>query len=277
MKKLAAMMTIALAAASAGMSVSAAEAMSVWIDANKAVAEDGTLKVSVQSNGEITDGLIEITYDSEVLSIEESDIVPDEQVAMYSVNLEEDTVKIAYLAENAMEQGDFMTLNFKMSSETKLEDAAKALEALTGTNYKEDGTTVSESEIGIVQLNAGDGSTDDGNGEGKDDEKDDSGKDDKDDSSDNGKEDNKNDSSNSDSSNKNDGNNSNSSGNSDNKTNTGSGSQNGTSENKTTTTGTSAKTGDNSQILIPAVLAAAAAGVFAVVGFKKKGEGKNEI
>lgn len=286
MKKLAAMMTIALAAASAGMSVSAAEAMSVWIDANKAVAEDGTLKVSVQSNGEITDGLIEITYDSDVLSIEESDIVPDEQVAMYSVNLEEDTVKIAYLAENAMEQGDFMTLNFKMSSETKLEDAAKALETLTGTNYKEDGTTVSESEIGIVQLNSGDGKDDgkddsgkdDGKDDsGKDDEKDDSGKDDKDDSSDNGKEDNKNDSSNSNSSNKNDGNNSNSSGNSDNKTNTGSGNQNGTSENKTTTTGTSAKTGDNSQILIPAVLAAAAAGVFAVVGFKKKGEGKNEI
>lgn len=277
MKKLAAMMTIALAAASTGMSVSAAEAMSVWIDANKAVAEDGTLKVSVQSNGEITDGLIEITYDPEVLSIEESDIVPDEQVAMYSVNLEEDTVKIAYLAENAMEQGDFMTLNFKMSSETKLEDAAKALETLTGTNYKEDGTTISESEIGIVQLNAGDDSTDDGNGDGKDDDKDDSGKDDKNDSSDSGKEDNKNDSSNSDSSNKNDGNNSKPSGNSDNKTNTGSGNQNGTSGNKTTTTGTSAKTGDNSQILIPAVLAAAAAGVFAVVGFKKKGEGKNEI
>lgn len=270
MKKLAAMMTIALAAATAGMNVSAAEAMSVWIDANKAVLQDNTLKVSVQSNGEVTDGLIEITYDSDVLSIEEADVVLDEQVAMYSVNLEDETVKIAYLAEDAMEQGEFVTLNFKMSSETKLEDAAKALETLTGTNYKGDGTVVSASEIGIIQLGSGDDSGDDGK-----DDSSDSGKDDKDDSSDNGKEDNKNDSSNSNNNNKNDGNSSNSSGTSDNKTNTGSGSssaQNGTSGNKTTATGTSAKTGDHNQILIPAVAAVAAVGAFAALRYKKKGE-----
>lgn len=266
MRKLAAMMTIALAAATAGMNVSAAEAMSVWIDANKAVLQDNTLKVSVQSNGEVTDGLIEITYDSDVLSIEEADVVLDEQVAMYSVNLEDETVKIAYLAEDAMEQGEFVTLNFKMSSETKLEDAAKALETLTGTNYKGDGTVVSASEIGIIQLGSGD--------DGKDDSSD-SGKDDKDDSSDNGKEDNKNDSSNSNNNNKNDGNSSNSSGTTDNKTNTGSGSssaQNGTSGNKTTAAGTSAKTGDHNQILIPAVAAVAAVGAFATLRYKKKGE-----
>lgn len=263
MKKLAAMMTIALAAATAGMNVSAAEAMSVWIDTNEAVLEDDTLKVSVQSNGEVTDGLIEITYDSDVLSIEEADIVLDEQVAMYSVNLEDETVKIAYLAENAMEQGEFVTLNFKTKSETELANAANALEALTGTNYKEDGTTISASEIGIIQLGSGDDSTDDG----KDDEKDDS--------SDNGKEDDKNDSSNSGNNNKNDGNNSSSSGSSGSQTSTGSGNssnQNGTSGNKTTTTGTSAKTGDNSQILIPAVAAVAAVGAFAALRYKKKGE-----
>lgn len=286
MKKLVAMMTIALAVTSAGFPVSAAEEKSVWINTSEAVLENDQLKVSVQSNGEVTDGLLELKYDADVLSITESEIAMNENVAMYSVNVENETVKIAFLSEDAMEEGAFVTLNFNLNSETTLEDAKKALENLTGTNYKEDGSVIPESEVGIIS-SANDNGTDGGDkedpskpdegdkddtskpGTGDKEDKDDTSKpgtgdkNDKNDSSDQGK----NDSSTS----KPSGGSGNQTNNSTSKTESASGSQN------TATAGTSAKTGDHSQILIPVVLAAAAAGVFGVTRYWKKGEEKNEI
>ncbi len=286
MKKLVAMMTIALAVTSAGFPVSAAEEKSVWINTSEAVLENDQLKVSVQSNGEVTDGLLELKYDADVLSITESEIAMNENVAMYSVNVENETVKIAFLSEDAMEEGAFVTLNFILNSETTLEDAKKALENLTGTNYKEDGSVIPESEVGIIS-SANDNGTDGGDkedpskpdegdkddtskpGTGDKEDKDDTSKpgtgdkNDKNDSSDQGK----NDSSTS----KPSGGSGNQTNNSTSKTESASGSQN------TATAGTSAKTGDHSQILIPVVLAAAAAGVFGVTRYWKKGEEKNEI
>lgn len=286
MKKLVAMMTIALAVTSAGFPVSAAEEKSVWINTSEAVLENDQLKVSVQSNGEVTDGLLELKYDADVLSITESEIAMNENVAMYSVNVENETVKIAFLSEDAMEEGAFVTLNFNLNSETTLEDAKKALENLTGTNYKEDGSVIPESEVGII-CSANDNGTDGGDKEdpSKPDEgdKDDTSKpgtgdkEDKDDTSKPGTGD-KNDKNDSSDQGKNDSSTSKPSGgsgsqtnNSTSKTESASGSQN------TATAGTSAKTGDHSQILIPVVLAAAAAGVFGVTRYWKKGEEKNEV
>lgn len=286
MKKLVAMMTIALAVTSAGFPVSAAEEKSVWINTSEAVLENDQLKVSVQSNGEVTDGLLELKYDADVLSITESEIAMNENVAMYSVNVENETVKIAFLSEDAMEEGAFVTLNFNLNSETTLEDAKKALENLTGTNYKEDGSVIPESEVGIIS-SANDNGTDGGDKEdpSKPDEgdKDDTSKpgtgdkEDKDDTSKPGTGD-KNDKNDSSDQGKNDSSTSKPSGgsgsqtnNSTSKTESASGSQN------TATAGTSAKTGDHSQILIPVVLAAAAAGVFGVTRYWKKGEEKNEV
>lgn len=279
MKKLVAMMTIALAVTSTGLPVSAAEEKSVWINTGEAVLENDQLKVSVQSNGEVTDGLLELKYDADVLSITESEIAVNENVAMHSVNVENETVKIAFLSEDAMEEGAFVTLNFNLNSETTLEDAKKALENLTGTNYKEDGSVIPESEVGMIS-SANDNGTDDGDKEDPskpDDGDDKEDKDDKDDTSKPGTGD-KNDKNDSSDQGKNDSSTSKPSGgsgsqtnNSTSKTESTSGSQN------TATAGTSAKTGDHNQILIPVALAAAAAGVFGVTRYWKKGEEKNEV
>lgn len=279
MKKLVAMMTIALAVTSAGFPVSAAEEKSVWINTGEAVLENDQLKVSVQSNGEVTDGLLELKYDADVLSITESEIAVNENVAMYSVNVENETVKIAFLSEDAMEEGAFLILNFNLNSETTLEDAKKALESLTGTNYKEDGSVIPESEVGMIS-SANDNGTDDGDKEDPskpDDGDDKEDKDDKDDTSKPGTGD-KNDKNDSSDQGKNDGSTSKPSGGSGSQTNNNTSKTESTSGSQNTATaGTSAKTGDHSQILIPVVLAAAAAGVFGVTRYWKKGEEKNEV
>lgn len=150
MKKLIAMMTIVLVAA-LGINVSAAETKSVWVDTREASVKENVLSVSVQSNGEVTDGVLELKYNSKVLSIQEEDVVFGEQVAMYSVNVTDDTVKMSYLSEKAMEQGAFITLNFDVKAGASEKEAKDALKALTGSNYKEDGTGVSETEVGLIQ------------------------------------------------------------------------------------------------------------------------------
>lgn len=154
MKKLIAMMTIVLVAA-LGLNVSAAETKSVWVDTREASVKENVLSVSVQSNGEVTDGVLELKYNSKVLSIQEEDVAFGEQVAMYSVNVTDDTVKMSYLSEKAMEQGAFVTLNFDVKAGASEKEAKDALKALTGSNYKEDGTGVPETEVGLIQ-NAGD-------------------------------------------------------------------------------------------------------------------------
>lgn len=160
MKKWIAMMTIVLVA-TLGLNVSAAETKSVWVDTREASVEENVLSVSVQSNGEVTDGVLELKYNSKVLSIQEEDVVFEKQVAMYSVNVTDDTVKMSYLSEKAMEQGAFVTLNFDVKAGASEKEAKDALKALTGSNYKEDGTGVPETEVGLIK-NDGDGSVNNG-------------------------------------------------------------------------------------------------------------------
>ena len=155
MKKLIAMTVIALAVTSTSVNVAAEESKAVWIDAGEVTLDQNTLEVTVQSDGEVTDGVLALKYDTNVLSIEESDVKLDDQVAMYAVNVEDGTVKISYLAEDALEEGTFITLDFKAKDGTGLDDAKKALTGLTGTNYKEDGTTVAEERVGIVAASKG--------------------------------------------------------------------------------------------------------------------------
>lgn len=160
MKKWIAMMTIVLVA-TLGLNVSAAETKSVWVDTREASVEENVLSVSVKSNGEVTDGVLELKYNSKVLSIQEEDVVFEKQVAMYSVNVTDDTVKMSYLSEKAMEQGAFVTLNFDVKAGASEKEAKDALKTLTGSNYKEDGTGVPETEVGLIK-NDGDGSANNG-------------------------------------------------------------------------------------------------------------------
>lgn len=62
-------------------------------------------RVSICTNGKATDGVVEITYDSAVLSCEESDVVISDSVDLYSVNVADGVVKISYLSEKPIEEG----------------------------------------------------------------------------------------------------------------------------------------------------------------------------
>lgn len=160
MKKLIAMMTIALAATVPMASVSAKESKAVCIQSENITWNENTLEVPIQSDGSVTDGVLEITYDPKVLSIDEAAIELGEQVDMYSVNITEGTVKISYLAEEAIPAGDFITLDFQALEEVSPDEAKEALTGMTGTNYDQEGKEVSAGIVDEVQEEPGDGPND---------------------------------------------------------------------------------------------------------------------
>lgn len=160
MKKLIAMMTIALAATVPMASVSAKESKAVCIQLENITWNENTLEVPIQSDGSVTDGVLEITYDPKVLSIDEAAIELGEQVDMYSVNITEGTVKISYLAEEAIPAGDFITLDFQALEEVSPDEAKEALTGMTGTNYDQEGKEVSAGIVDEVQEEPGDGPND---------------------------------------------------------------------------------------------------------------------
>lgn len=67
-----------------------------------------TYTISVATNGKATDGVTEITFDAEVFSATEENVVISENVDLYSVNVTEDSVKISYLSEKAIAAGQLM-------------------------------------------------------------------------------------------------------------------------------------------------------------------------
>ena len=76
---------------------------------------DTTYTVSVMTNGKASNGVTEITFDSEAMVCEEADIVVSKKVDLYSVNIEDGVVKIAYVAKNAMTAGTFITVSFDVT------------------------------------------------------------------------------------------------------------------------------------------------------------------
>lgn len=151
MKKVVTMMIAVLMLITApGVSVFAEEAKTVWIDTQKAVLADGKLKVSVSTDGTVTDGLLVLSYDSKVLSItEESAVEVADAVGMYAVNLVEDEVRISYVAENAIEKGDFLTVTFSTQCKDT-QSAVKGLEELTGEGYTKE-KSFDEASVGIIR------------------------------------------------------------------------------------------------------------------------------
>ena len=76
---------------------------------------DTTYTVSVMTNGKASNGITEISFDSEALVCEEADIVVSKKVDVYSVNIEDGVVKIAYVSENALPAGTFITVSFDVT------------------------------------------------------------------------------------------------------------------------------------------------------------------
>ena len=85
----------------------------VWIDESELKRENDCLNVEIKTDGKSTDGLLVISYDKTVLQVDAEDVVWAETVEMNSANVvEEGTLKIAYLAEDAIEEGVLATIKF---------------------------------------------------------------------------------------------------------------------------------------------------------------------
>lgn len=151
MKKIVTMMlAVLMMIAAPGLSVFAEEAKTVWIDTQKAELADGKLQVAVSTDGTMTDGVLTLNYDSEVLGItEESDVKVGKTVDMYAVNLIEGVVKVSYVSEQPIEKGDFLTITFSTQC-TDFQKAVNALEELTGEGYA-GGKAFSESSVSILK------------------------------------------------------------------------------------------------------------------------------
>ena len=104
---------------------------------------DETYKVSVMTNGKTTDGVIEITYNADELVCEEADVVVSTKVDLYSVNVEDGTVKISYIAEKAIPAGNLVTVSFDVT-EQYLEQEVTA--EVSGVSYDAKGKELSIGE-----------------------------------------------------------------------------------------------------------------------------------
>lgn len=150
MKKLVTMFTAILTIlVMSGISIQAKESQTVWIDTQNVTLVDGTLQVPVSSDGTVTDGMITLNYDSDVLTMKEDTAVKvGESVGMYAVNILENEVRISFVSEKAIEKGDFMILTFSTEN-TDTEEAVDGLEKLTGTGYTTEGS-FTDTSVGIL-------------------------------------------------------------------------------------------------------------------------------
>lgn len=132
MKRLVTMFTAILTViVMTGIPTQAKESKTVWIETEKITLVDGKLDVIVSSNGAVTDGLLTLKYDPEVLTIKENGITAIEFVEMFSANVVENEVRISFVAEDAIPEGETFTLSFSTES-TDVEEAVKGLGELTG-------------------------------------------------------------------------------------------------------------------------------------------------
>lgn len=118
-------------------SVLAAESGTMWL--STAEADDGNAVVSIAADTTVTDGYVELSYDSSVFTYAGVS-VNDTYVAMYSVNADTaGLVKIAWVAPNAWtSDGTAVTLlQVRFTGE-----ADKAAFAMTGSAYDAQGNPV---------------------------------------------------------------------------------------------------------------------------------------
>ena len=93
--------------------VFAQNANNVWINETDIEYGEGEWKVEIKSDGKTTDGLLVLTYDEEVLSVEETDVFLADDVEMYSVNAERPgLLKIAYLSDDTVDEGTLAEIVF---------------------------------------------------------------------------------------------------------------------------------------------------------------------
>lgn len=149
MKRLVTMFTAILTViVMTGIPTQAKESKTVWIDTKEVTLVDGTLEVTVSSNGTVTDGLLTLKYNPEVLTIKENGVAAIEFVEMFSTNVVENEVRISFVAEDAIPEGGTFIIFFSTDC-TDVEEAVKGLEKLTGEGYTVEGS-FAETSVGIL-------------------------------------------------------------------------------------------------------------------------------
>lgn len=139
MKKVVTLLTALLLGTLVSTPVYAATDADVWCETN---AGQGDLSVSVETNGQATDGVVIIGYDSSVVTCTEADVKIADSVDMYSVNVVDESVRISFLAEDAMKEGAIAEIAFEAVDKNAGKDTLEAAISFTGEAFNESGEGV---------------------------------------------------------------------------------------------------------------------------------------
>lgn len=145
MKRVAKMICALAMAMLLAMSAAAAESDSVWM--NVTDSSDGVV-VTITSDAAVTDGLIQLSYDSSKLTYVGVE-TNEAYVAMYAVNAEEaGTVKISWVAPGEYQTdgkaNGLIQVNFTGAEDADIE--------LTGLVHDADGSSISLTELDTAEL-----------------------------------------------------------------------------------------------------------------------------
>lgn len=109
----------------------------VWCETN--VGQDNAVSVSVETNGKATDGVVVIGYDPAVVSCTEADVKIADSVDMYSVNVVGESVRISFLAEDAVKEGAIAEIAFEAADKTADKNTLESAISFTGEAYSGSG------------------------------------------------------------------------------------------------------------------------------------------
>lgn len=137
MKKVVTLLTALLLGTLVSIPVYADTDADVWCETNAGQGDD--LSVSVETNGKTTDGVVIIGYDSSVVSCTEADVKISDSVDMYSVNVVDESVRISFLAEDAIEAGAIAEVSFEAVDKNADKDTLKSAISFAGEVYNENG------------------------------------------------------------------------------------------------------------------------------------------
>ncbi|MBD5556058.1 MAG: hypothetical protein HDQ95_12180 [Roseburia sp.] len=146
MKKVVTLLTALLLGTLVSTSVYAEANADVWCETS---VEGNDLSVSVETNGEATDGVVTIGYDSSVVTCTEADVKVADAVDMYSVNVVDESVRISFLAEDAIDAGSIAEISFKAVDKNADKDTLESAISFTGEAFDE-----SEDALIVKTLNA---------------------------------------------------------------------------------------------------------------------------
>lgn len=144
MKKIVTMLTTVLLGTCISTTVLAGTNPNVWSETT--VESDSTLSTTIKTDGTVTDGVLEITFDDSVLSCDKEDVLVSNSVDMYSVNVEDDSVKISFLSEEKIKKGTIFCVSFDVADGKKVDPKEVIGFSGEANNAKGESVTVKATE-----------------------------------------------------------------------------------------------------------------------------------